>query len=309
MTVASDPARPINHVQLAALSAVLAAVLAAGSYPGTVTTLIAVAVLQAVLVPCWVLGNRVPGRIGGLLLGLLAAAAADALTLHWPDNGYSPVLGVLGVALPVMFLHQLTRGVVRTRVVESLSGLTLLLVGVVAPAGLILLRHQADGRTITLSLLAAVGVGLVAAHLMDALLSVPRFDPAVDRGLPAVVVGVVAGGVIGYLGLRRLIDFTGGRGAFVGAAVAAVACLLSIAASFAESRTAEPGTSASTLANPSAAEGEEVPTDAASNGAASDGAAPIGVDRLAGLRPAAAVALTLALTVPAVYVLSNALTS
>ncbi|HTZ45810.1 MAG TPA: hypothetical protein VMB79_18255 [Jatrophihabitans sp.] len=280
VAAAADPAPAVNHVQLAALSAVLAGVLAAGSYTGTVSMLVAVAVLQAVLVPCWVLGHRLPGRIGGLVIGGLAAAAADGLTLHWPDSGYSPVLGVLGVAIPALFLHQLTRGVVRTRVVESLAGLALLLVAVVAPAGLIVLRHEADGRTVTLSLVAAFGVGLVAAHLMDAVLPSPRFDPAVDRGLPAVVVGVIAGGALGYLGLRDLIDFAGGRGIFAGAAVAAVGCLLSIAASFADARTGEP--------------------------VAAGNAGPGRLDRL---RPAAAVAIAIALTVPAGYVLSTALTS
>jgi hypothetical protein len=289
----------INHIQLAALTAVLVGVLAAGGYLGSTATLVAVAVLQAVLVPCWMLGNRLPGRIGGLTLGLAAAAAADGLFLHWPTSGYSPVLGVLGVAIPLMFAHQLSRGVVRTRVVESLAGITLMLVAVVALPGLILLRHQASGRTIVLAVLAALGIGLVAAHLTDAVLPAPRFDPAMDRGLPAVVAGVAAGAVVGYLALRGLIDFAGGRGAFVGGAVAAVACLLSIATSFAESRSAF---------------GAE-PAETQPAGSQPAGTEPAGTepaarrDRLAALLPAAAAALTIALTVPAAYVLTNALTS
>ncbi len=324
---APAPAAPgsasINHIQLAALTAVLTGVLAGGGYLGTTATLVAVAVLQAVLIPCWVLGNRLPGRIGGLLLGLAAAAAADALVLHWPSSGYSPVLAVLGVAIPVMFAHQLTRGVVRTRVVESLAGITLLLVAVVALPGLILLRHDGSGRTIVLAVLASFGVGLVAAHLTDAVLPAPRFDPGLDRGLPAVVVGVVVGGAVGYLTLRRLIDFAGGRAAFVGAAVAAVACLLSIAASFAEARTsrspaADTGPAAG--ADRPATDPPQGPDRAASDGwvpegqepegrAADEGSTGTSRDRLAALRPVAAAALTIALTVPAAYVLTNALTS
>ncbi len=286
----------LNHIQLAALTAVLTGVLAAGGYLGSAATVAAVAVVQAVLIPCWMLGHRLPGRIGGLGLSVLAAAAADGLTLHWPDSGYSPVLGVLGVAIPLMFFHQLSRGVVRARVVESLAGIALLLVAVVSLPGLIVLRHEASGRTIVLAVLAALGIGLVAAHLTDAVLPAPRFDPGMDRGLPAVVVGVAAGGVVGYLGLRRLIDFAGGRGAFVGAAIAAVACLLSIAASFAESRTARPdGADSEPAGSGTAAVGETTPSG--------------GRDRLAALRPAAAAAITIALTVPAAYVLTNALTS
>src|SRR3954452_4689609 len=92
---AAAPAEPVsagtNHIQLAALAAVLTGVLAVGGYLGTTATLVAVAVVQAVLIPCWMLGNRLPGRIGGLTIGVLAAAAADGLTLHWPASGYSPV--------------------------------------------------------------------------------------------------------------------------------------------------------------------------------------------------------------------------
>jgi hypothetical protein len=278
------PAAGLNHLQLAALSAVLAGVLAGGAWLGTVGLIVAVALLQAVLIPSWILGNGVPGRIGGLILGTLAGAGADAATVHWHDSGYSPVLGVLGVAIPLLFLHQLSRGVVRTRVVESLAGITVLLVGVVALAGLIVLRYQADGRTITLAVIGALGIGLVVAHLADAALPSPRFDPSMDRGLPAVLLGVIAGGAVGYLSLRNLIDFASGRGIFVGAAVAAVGCLLSVAASFAD---------------PAA-----VRVRAAAPAAPPEPAA----DRLARLRPAGAVALTLALTVPAAYVLTNALT-
>jgi len=272
----------INHVQLAALAAVLAGVLAAGCYLGTVGAAVAVGVLQLVLIPCWVLGHRLPGRIGGLLLGALAAVAADLLTLHWPDNGYSPVVAVLALAIPAMFVHQLTRGVVRARVMESLAGVTVLVIAVVAPAGLIVLRDGLDGRTVTLTLLAALGLGMVAASLTDAVLPAPRFDPAIDRGLPAVLVGVLVGGLVGYLGLHRQIDFASGRAAFAGAAVAAVACLLSIGASFAERRSPEPS---------------------------AEVAVPVSGSRLAALRPAASVALTIGLTVPAAYVLATALTS
>ena len=60
------------------LSAVLAGVLALGAALGPVPTLVGVAVVQAVLVVGWVLGNELPGRIGAITLGLLAAAGADA---------------------------------------------------------------------------------------------------------------------------------------------------------------------------------------------------------------------------------------
>lgn len=283
---------PINHLQLAVLSALLGGLLVVGSRLGPAGLLVAVALVQAVLIPSWVLGTGLPGRIGGLVVGALAAAGADAATMHWHDSGYSPVLGVLGLAVPVMFVHQLTRGVVRTRVVESMSAIAVLVVGVVALAGLLVLRRQGSGATITLALTAAITLGLVVNHLTDAALPAPRFDPAIDRGLPAVLAGVLAGGLVGLLLLRHDLDFAGGRATFVGAAVAAVACLLSIGASFAESR--EPAVARTDDPDGPVPAATELPPEIPAS--------------LARLRPAAAVALTIALTAPAAYVLTNALT-
>lgn len=278
---AAERAGGLNQIQLAGLTAVLAGMLAAGTYLGSIGLLVAVAVVQAILIPSWVLGGALPGRIGAIVLGVLAAAGADVTTMHWHDSGYAPVLGVLGLAIPLMFAHQLTRGVVRSRVVESMAGITLLVVAVVALSGLIVLRYQGNGQTITLALIGALGTGLVVDHLADTALPAPRFDPGIDRGLPGLLAGMIVGGAVGLLVLRNDIDFTGGRGVFIGAAIAAVACLLSIAASFAESR------GMATVA----------------------GDRPAVSVRAAKLRPVAAVALTIALTAPAGYVLINALTS
>jgi hypothetical protein len=237
-----------------------------------------------VLIGSWVLGTGLPGRIGGIVLGLAAAGATDAVVSRWHDQGYGPVLGVLGVAIPVMFVHQLTRGVVRSRVVESLADITVLLVAVTAIAGFLLLRHQANGDVTTPAMLGALTVGLVLAHLTDLALPALRFDPEVNRGLPAVVVGLAGGGVVGLLALDRVIDFAGGRGAFAGAAVAAVGCLLSIGAAFAGHH--------STLSDASLVSDDDV------------------LARRPGvvaLQPVAAVLMTFALAGPAAYVLVNAL--
>ncbi len=308
------------QIQLAVLTALAGGVLAAGSYLGHAGLLVTIALVQALLIGSWVVGSAVPGRIGALVLGGLASAAADAATTHWHDSGYSPVLGVLGLAIPLMFIHQLCRGVVRTRVVESLADITVMLVGVIALAGLIVLRRQSNGDILTPAVLGAIAAGLVAAHLTDAVYPAPRFDPAVDRGLPAVVVGVLVGAVVGLLGLRRVIDFAGGRGAFVGAAIAAVACLLSICAAFSgvhSSLSALGAPVAEPIVDGVAAE-DAVAAGSVTGGAPSGGSVtgeppvalqPVGelTGRAAQLRPVAAVLMTLALSTPAAYVLVNAL--
>jgi hypothetical protein len=275
---AAAVSRRSAHIPQAALSLLAGGGLAAGSSVGTTGLLVAVAVVQAVLVMSWVIGSALPGRLGAIVMGVLASGAADWAVTRWQHDGYAPILGVLGVAVPAMFIHQLTRGVVRTRVVESLADITILLIAVTSIGGLILLRHQGNGDRTTLAVIGTLGVALAVNHLMDAVLPAPRFDPEVDRGLPAVVLGVLAGAAVGLIVLRSLIDFTGGRGAFVGAAVAAVGCLLSIGATFAGVH--------STLE----ADADRSPW-------------------VLRLRPVAAVLMTIALSAPAGYVLINAVAS
>jgi hypothetical protein len=265
------------QIQLAVLTALAGGALAAGSYLGVVGLLVAICLVQLSLALSWLFGTAVPGRKGGLALAALAAAGADAAIMHWPDSGYSPVLGVLGLAVPLLFLHQLARGVVRTRVLESLADITVLLVALVALAGLIVLRRQGNGDILAPAALGVITAGLVASHFTDAVFPAPRFDPAVARGLPALVVGVLVGAAVGLLSLHRVIDLAGGRAAFVGAAIAAVACLLSIAASFSGVH--------SSLA-PAGTAGPASPA--------------------VRLRPVAAVLMTVALSTPGAYVLVNA---
>ena len=66
------------------------------------------------------------------------------------------LLGVLGLALPALIVHQLARGVVRVRVTESLAGVAVLVAAEVALAALLALgpgrgrqpagRHGRAGR-------------------------------------------------------------------------------------------------------------------------------------------------------------------
>jgi hypothetical protein len=304
------------QVPLATITLLAGVALAGGSYLGPAALVVAVAVLQGLLVISWVLGTGLPGRIGALVLGALAAGGCDTVIVRWHDHGYEPVLGVLGVALPLMFIHQLTRGVVRTRVVESLADITLLLLAVTAVSGLMLLRYQANGDKTTLAVIAAMTAGLVVAHLVDAAFPALRFDPAIDRGLPAVVLGVLAGGGVGVLVLRDIIDFAGGRAAFAGAALAAVACLISIGASFAGMHSTLLPKTAGGAAHPlggAGSEGVVVPVTRSADvvegigeDALPDSRVWTGVLRL---RPVAAALITLALSTPAGYVLINALGS
>jgi hypothetical protein len=255
----------------ATVAAVAGAVLVGGALAGVITTLVAIAVIQAGLVLSWVFATALPGRIGALILGAAAAAAADAFTMRWYEHGYESVLGVLAVAIPLMFCHQLVRGVVRTRVVESLSGIAVLLIAVCASTGLLLLRRPDGGDHATAGVALAITVALVVQHLVDAVAPLGRLDPAIRRGVLGIVLGVVGGAAAGGARLRTLAELDTNHAVLVSAGAALVACLLSVGTSFTTAGVAPP--------------------------------------RVGVLRPLAAVLVTVCLAVPAGYVLFNGLSS
>jgi hypothetical protein len=222
----------LDHLGAAAIALVLGVALAALAHEGVTTLLIGVAVVQAILIVSWVFGTALPGRLGGLVLGALASGAADAFVMHWPRGQLGTLIAVFALVMPAMFIHQLTRGVVRARVVESLSDIALMVICLVALAAHIQLAHETAGPRMATAVLIAAGASLVVGHLVDAAWDRPRFDPAVSRGLPALVLATVVGGFAGYLRLRGSIEFTTGRALLLCAATAAATGLFAIGADF-----------------------------------------------------------------------------
>ncbi|MFL6127608.1 MAG: hypothetical protein ACJ73E_00900, partial [Mycobacteriales bacterium] len=214
---------------VAAVVAVLvAAVLVAATGWGRPGVVVAVAALQALLVPAWVVGAALPGRIGGTLLGLGAAAAADAALLVRDRVSVMVLLGVLGLALPAMLLHQLARGVVRVRVTESLAGIAVLLVAVVALSALIALARAVDGSRLVAALVVGAGAGLAVARLVDAVAPAPRLAEDVGHGLLGVFAAGVAGAAGGALVAGEAHQLSGPGGALLGAVVAVLAALVAV---------------------------------------------------------------------------------
>jgi hypothetical protein len=206
--------------------------------------LVAVAVVQALFAVAWVFGTRMPGRRGGLVIAVLAAAGADVAVSVWPQGQLGTLLVVFGLAMPVMFVHQLMRGAARVRIVDSLGGVALVVVGVVALPALLQLRHEfsgvADGGKVV-SGVVAVGVGaLVVGYLVDLVMPAPRFDPGVRRGLLAVVASAGLGGSVGHLTLKVGSEFMNGRGTFAGATLGALVAFFAVGAAFIEYATPIP---------------------------------------------------------------------
>jgi hypothetical protein len=210
--------------------------LALSARAGAAALLAGVAVLQGVFALAWVFGTGMPGRWGALIISAFAAAAVDTTASVWPHSRLGSVVAVLGLALAVMFVHQLWRGAARVHVVGSLSAAALLVLAVVGPAAFVQLRHEIFGATsggrVVSAAVGAVAGALVVGYLVDLVLPTPRFDAAVARGLPAVVVSGVVGAAVAYLVLRDAAGFRQGRAVFVGAALGVTAGLLAVGAAF-----------------------------------------------------------------------------
>lgn len=210
--------------------------LTAAARSGGVALLVAVAVVQAVLIVSWAVSVALPGARGSIAVAAAAAGASDFAVSYWPHGRLGTLLPVLGLAVPVMFAHQLARGAARVKLVASLSGVALIVTAVVALPALVQLRHEfapaSLGDHVAAAVAGAAAAGLVAGHLVDMVVPAPRFDPAVPRGALALLAAAVVGGSVSYLILRSEAEFVDGRAAFVGLASGVLAGLFAIAGSF-----------------------------------------------------------------------------
>jgi hypothetical protein len=130
-----------------------------------------------------------------------------------------------------MFVHQLTRGVVRSRVVESLSGVAVVVVATVALSALIQLRHETDARVASTAI-AAAGAALAAGLIVDAVVPVLRFEPEVPRGLGGVIASLLVGGIVGFVRLHGTVEFSTGRAILLGAALGVIVGCLGVGFSY-----------------------------------------------------------------------------
>jgi hypothetical protein len=218
------------HLLAAATAAGTGLVLGAGAVAGRPAIVATVALAQAALALVWMLGTDRPGRIGGVLIGLAAAAAGDVALLVADRTSPAVLVGVLGLALPAMVVHQLVRGVVRVRVTESLAAVALLVAAEVALCLPVALARAGDGHRLVGTVVLAATAGLALARLVDALAPVPRFAEGVPYGVGAVVMAAVAGAAAGLATAGG--PLAAGAAAGVGALVGVVSALAAVGVGF-----------------------------------------------------------------------------
>jgi hypothetical protein len=240
---------PIGTVGVAILAG---GALGFAAHAGATALLVAVAVVQALTALAWAFGTNLPGRRGAVIVAGLAAAGADVIVSLRPHSRLGDLVIVFGLVVPVMFVHQLTRGAARVRVVTSMSGTAVGAFTVVCLAALLQLRHEfgADGGRVTTAVVVIIAGGVVVSLLLDMVMPLPRFDASVSRGLFGVIAAGGLGGSIGHLSLTESAGFPGNRGLFAGAVLGTVAGLLSIALDFVEHSTPLPTRPASARLRP-----------------------------------------------------------
>ncbi|HZM81012.1 MAG TPA: hypothetical protein VFC19_35260 [Candidatus Limnocylindrales bacterium] len=177
---------------------------------------------------------RPPGGKVVVAVGLLSAFAADYMA-NSPNEATIGPLGIVaagGLVLGVLGQFTLREG--RVRVTESLGATTMIVVGVVSFATLLVLVRLPLGTQSITVCLASCGVALSVARFTDVLAPFPRLAPQVARGAVGIVLGTMIGtGVAGYVG-SYMVGFTPGSAAAVGAAAAAAAVLADLTIGFAE---------------------------------------------------------------------------
>jgi uncharacterized membrane protein (DUF485 family) len=236
-----------NFAGSAAIAAFAGVALAWPARSGALGLLVAIAVAQALFAAAFVLGLRIPGRVGALVIAAITSAAADVAVSVWPHARLGTLLAVFGLAMPVLFVHQLFRGTARVRVIESLGGIAILVLAEVSLPALMQLRHEFIGANlggdVTFGVIVIAAGALVVGFLVDLVFAAPRFDEDVPRGLLAVIGSAAVGAALGQLTLRSSSEFVDGRSVFVGAALGAVVALFAVATALLEhgARLAEAG--------------------------------------------------------------------
>jgi hypothetical protein len=220
----------LDHLVAALVAAAATAVLVFAGTAGLDALVAAVAAMQALLVAGWALQQ--PELIGTAAIAGAASIASDVLLTARDRATLASVLGVFGLSVLALILHQLIRRPIRTRVAESMAGLAALVVIAGALGALIVVRRGTSGEDLLAATVLATGIALVVGHLVDAIVPAPRFADDVPRGLPALLLGAIAGAATAIWRLRDVASVGTVAAGFLGAALGLVAGLVAVGAAF-----------------------------------------------------------------------------
>jgi len=233
------PVRRLLTLAIAGFAALLTVGMIFGAQtagPGSARVPYAVVIfgVQLLFILSWTMAMRPPAARVIVAVCVVVAVAAD-LAAVWPKVATLAPLGYAAVGgFVVGVVAQLIRRADRLRVTESLGTTLVIVVGVVSYATLIVLTRLPSGAQAITVCLAATGVSLVVARLVDVVAPWPRLAPQVPRG----AIGVVAGAMVGTLASALLgvyvLPFSPASGAIVGLVAASAAVMADLGAGYAE---------------------------------------------------------------------------
>jgi hypothetical protein len=226
--------RPLRSLSIAAFAALLGLALLLGAQltPGAFS--LVVFGVQVLFVLVWTVALRPPGPRIVAGVALAAAAAADA-AVALPDRAtLAPLAYVTAAAVIAGVVGQLARGAARERPTEALGSTLTVVVGVIALAALVVLNRHPLGTQSIVACLAAAGVALTVAHLLDVFLPRPRTSSQVPRGSIGVVAGAMAGTAAGVVASSYLVGLHAGSTAVAALVTAMVAVMADLAVSYSD---------------------------------------------------------------------------
>ncbi|GAA2520583.1 hypothetical protein [Pilimelia columellifera] len=207
----------------------------AGLGMGRISFAIVILGVQFLFVLASAMAMRPPALPAVFGVSMLVAAGADLAAVLSREASLTAVSLVAAGGFGLAVLAQLMRRTDRQRVTESLAATLMIVIGVVAFATMIVLTRVPAGAQSLMICLASVGAALVAARLLDTVVSSPRMAPQVPRGVVGVIVGAMVGTLVGAVGGAFVVEpFTPARGAILGLLCACSAVLADLAANYAE---------------------------------------------------------------------------
>lgn len=222
-----------HHAPSAGLVALSTAALVVGPRSFGVTgLLITVALLQIGLIAAWSEASGTRGYLGSVVIGVAAAAGADAVLYVQAEPDLAALVPILAGTFVAGLVYQLTRPSPRRLATASLASIGLLGVTLIALSAMLALYRVADGATVYPVTVAAIGAAVLAGHVVDLLVPRPPITPGLPRGLLGLLLSVGAGvaAAVVLTGPGGLIEGLGA--ALVGAILGLISALLAIAASF-----------------------------------------------------------------------------
>jgi hypothetical protein len=228
------PVRRLLSLVIAGFAALLTVGLVVGAQTTHASHAVVIFFVQVLFVGVWTIASRPPAPRVVVAVGIAVALGSDVAAIWTRPASLAPLAYVTAAGFIVGVIGQLTRPAGRVRVTESLGSTLVVTLGVVAFAALVVLGRIPRGTQALDACLAAVGVAIVIARFVDAIVAAPRIAPQVPRGGAGVVLGAMAGtaaaGAIGYVvdGIPHL------QTAIAGLVTAVVAVMVDLSVGYAE---------------------------------------------------------------------------